>query len=53
MTAGEPSEHVLEELRAKAEFCLNTGIAPSEYDEMTDLERAVFTEVHNERVNRK
>ncbi len=48
MSAAEPSEAYLEELRDKADFVLKTGIAPSEYDAMTDLERAVFTEVHNE-----
>lgn len=39
-------------IRRKAEFCLNTGIAPSEYDAMTDLEVDLFTEVHNARANK-
>lgn len=41
----EPGE---EEARAKAEFCLITGIAPSEYDALTDLEIHAFIEVHND-----
>lgn len=36
-----------EELVRKAEFCLATGIAPSEYDAMTEDELAVFIEVYN------
>lgn len=39
-----PSAEVLE----KARFCLITGIAPSEYDRLTDEEIAAFTEVHND-----
>lgn len=35
-------------IRAKAEFCLRTGIQPSEYDAMTDDEIEVFIEVANE-----
>lgn len=42
------NEAVYELLRAKAEFCLRTGIQPSEYDAMTDDERDVFIEVANE-----
>lgn len=34
-------------LTEKAEFCLTTGIAPSEYDNMTDDEREVFIETAN------
>lgn len=38
----------LEELiREKAEFCLSTGIAPSEYDAFTDQEREIFVETWN------
>lgn len=36
-----------EELLAKAEFCLRLGIAPSEYDQMTDEEVDAFIEVAN------
>lgn len=32
---------------AKAEFCLTLGIAPSEYDGLTDAEVAAFIEHHN------
>lgn len=39
---------VRELLREKAEFCLKTGIAPSEYDAMDDDEKAAFIEVANE-----
>lgn len=34
-------------LREKAEFCLSTGIAPSEYDAMTDREREMFITTWN------
>lgn len=34
-------------LREKAEFCLTTGVQPSEYDNMTDDERAAFIEEAN------
>jgi hypothetical protein len=41
-----------EQLEEKAEFCLATGIQPSEYDAMTDDEREVFIETWN-RIQRK
>lgn len=41
-----------EEARFKADFCLRLGIAPSEYDGLTDTEVAAFVEVHKE-MNRK
>lgn len=31
----------------KAMFCLKTGIAPSEYDGLTDEEIVAFVEAHN------
>lgn len=36
-----------DELDAKAEFCLTTGIAPSEYDRLTDAEIDAFIRAHN------
>lgn len=45
-----------EALREKAEFCLTTGVQPSEYDNMTDDERAAFIEEANRqarKANRK
>lgn len=42
---------VLEELEDlledKAQFCLMTGVQPSEYDLLTDDERAAFVTVYN------
>lgn len=35
--------------REKAEICLNLGIAPSEYDALTDIELEAFVAVHNKR----
>lgn len=40
-------------LREKAEFCLTTGVQPSEYDNMTDDERDAFIAVANARSRRK
>lgn len=37
--------------RQKADFCLALGVAPSEYDQLTDLEVAAFIEAHNRRVS--
>lgn len=43
------SEDAYEEaLHAKAMFCLVTGIAPSEYDGLTDDELDAFIEAHND-----
>lgn len=36
----------------KAEFCLKTGIAPSEYDMLTDVEIAAFVNMFN-KLNKK
>ncbi len=33
----------------KAEFCLATGVQPSEYDQLTDKERDAFIRIVNER----
>lgn len=43
MQSDEGYEAALE----KANFCLVTGIAPSEYDNMTQTEVAAFTEAWN------
>lgn len=32
----------------KADFCLRLGIAPTEYDQLTDTEVAAFIAVHND-----
>ncbi len=36
-----------EQLERRAEVCLRTGLAPSEYDRMTDHEINVWIAVHN------
>lgn len=41
------SEAVREAIWEKADFCLKTGVQPSEYDQLTDLERDVFIERAN------
>lgn len=41
-------EEYLEALEDKARFCLITGIAPSEYDLLTDDERETFVRVAND-----
>lgn len=40
----EETEDALED---KALFCLKTGMAPSEYDNLTDRELAAFVKVFN------
>ncbi len=40
-------EDYLEALEDKAEFCLVTGVAPSEYDLLTDDEREAFIRIAN------
>lgn len=42
-----------DQLREKAEFCLATGIQPSEYDNMTDLERDIFIETWNSIIRKR
>lgn len=42
------ADQLVELIREKAEFCLSTGIAPSEYDAFTDQEREIFVETWNE-----
>lgn len=37
----------------KAEFCLATGVQPSEYDELTDDERDAFIAMWNKQNERK
>lgn len=49
---GAGSDAWRDQLEEKAEFCLSTGIQPSEYDAMTDDEREVFIETWN-RIQRK
>ncbi len=41
-------EEYLEALEDKARFCLITGVAPSEYDRLTDDERDAFTRIAND-----
>ncbi len=41
------AEEYAEALEAKAEFCLVTGVAPSEYDLLTDDEREAFIRTAN------
>lgn len=48
----EYSDMVREQARLKARFCLATGIAPSEYDNLTVLEIQEFAKEH-ERQNKK
>lgn len=50
-TSGQ--EQAEELIREKAEFCLSTGIAPSEYDAFTDLEREIFIDVWNQIVSKR
>ena len=40
-------EEVEDLLEDKAQFCLVTGVQPSEYDQLTDDERAAFVRVYN------
>ena len=41
------SDVVEDELRRKAQFCLKTGVQPSEYDDMTEDEIRIFIEEAN------
>lgn len=41
-----------EQLRDKAEFCLLTGVQPSEYDDLTDDERNAFVEAANKQAKK-
>lgn len=55
-TPEAPARITEEEARAKANFCLNLNIAPSEYDGLTDTEREAFlaeAERIRERMNRE
>jgi hypothetical protein len=49
VSAGARDEAVQDYCREKAEFCIATGVQPSEYDQLTDDERAAFIAVVNER----
>lgn len=44
---GDAAREYLEALEDKAEFCLVTGVAPSEYDLLTDDEREAFVRTAN------
>lgn len=46
MARNSAEEEQREALLAKAEFCLATGVAPSEYDNLTDDEVDAFVEVY-------
>lgn len=46
MPRSEAEREYLERLEAKAEFCLVTGVQPSEYDAMTDDEVEAFAEAY-------
>lgn len=48
----EQYEVMREQAEAKATFCLGLGIAPSEYDELTQIEIAAFIKVHK-KANKK
>lgn len=52
MTSEEVDRDRALALKAKARFCLATGIAPSEYDQMTDDEVDAFIEEANRRADR-
>lgn len=41
-----------EQAEAKADFCLGLGIAPSEYDQLTQIEIAAFLKVHKDRAEK-
>lgn len=55
MSAGDlgAEDDVLDQLEEKAEFCLSTGIQPSEYDAFTDDEREVFVKTWNRIVRKR
>lgn len=44
LTARDEAESALE---FKADFCLKTGIAPTEYDALTDEEVEAFVQAYN------
>ena len=41
-----------QQAKEKAQFCLATGIAPSEYDQLTQIEIAAFIDEFNKRAAR-
>ena len=45
-------ELLREQARAKAEFCLKTGVAPSEYDRLTGIEIEAFVKEFNRQAER-
>lgn len=48
----EYADLVKTQAQLKAEFCLRTGVAPSEYDNLTQIEIEAFVKEFN-RMNRK
>lgn len=44
----EVYELMKEQAETKARFCLGLSIAPSEYDQLTQIEIAAFLKVHKE-----
>lgn len=49
----DPDQIAEEQARAKAEFCLATGIPPSEYDSLTQVEISAFVRQANRNAERK
>lgn len=47
------SEIAKERAKEKAEFCLATGVQPSEYENLTQLEIAAFIDQANKNANKK
>ena len=48
----DPDYIMREQAKAKANFCLVTGVSPSEYDELTQIEIQEFIKEY-ERLNKK
>jgi len=51
--APTPEEVRRVQAKAKAEFCLATGVQPSEYDGLTQYEIEAFIEQHNRNQQQK
>lgn len=49
----DPREIAREQAVAKAEFCLATGIAPSEYDQLTQHEIKAFVDQANRNAKKR
>lgn len=50
---GDPEQIAEEQAKDKARFCLATGVPPSEYDNLTQIEINAFIEEANKRAKRK